>query len=365
VSVQPISTARVRPGSAAAAGPPVAAKAPEQVQPGASLSTPVSRLVLAEAAGYTAGQQDAQAALVASVLAVWATLNAKQALASWASGIGTRIYVLLSLLQELGARDANSYVRRVLTLQGLNYTGPDIDPLNFAGLASDGRDLESLLAGAVVTLRRTQEGGGSDALARERGANWLRMVVATQAADAARAAASVSMTVAAPVDQDGKAVQLGWVRVLTPPSCGRCVVLAGKFFRWDAAFERHPNCDCRQVPASESTGDDILADPMLYFNSLTEAEQDRYFGKANAQAIRDGAAIDRVVNIGRRGGLYTADDGRRYTYELARKNGFYGYRKDKVRRPTPWQIYQDANGDQAQAIEALRRFGYITGGPAR
>jgi hypothetical protein len=113
------------------------------------------------------------------------------------------------------------------------------------------------------------------------------------------------------------------------------------------------------VPAPETLGRDITTDPDLYFQALTEAEQNKAFGKANAQAIRDGAEISKVVNVRRNGGLYTADDGRRYTYEGTRKGGFTGNRADRVRRPTPWQIYKDAEGDQERAIALLKRFRYI------
>jgi hypothetical protein len=629
-------------------------------------------LLQAGAAEYTGLQQAATAAVLASVLAAWATLDAGRAIASWEAGIGERIYVLISMAQELFARDANSYVRRSLGLMGLTYRGGDVVPLNFAGIASDGRDLESLLAGAVVNLRQSQRAGESEARARERGANFLRLAGQTQVADAARAAEGVSITASEPTDRTGKKVEVGWIRVLNPPSCSRCVLLAGRFYRWNEGFERHPNCfpagtvvsgpkidaatrrwfegelvtirtasgqeisvtgnhpvltdggwlparllqpgdhvvrsfgarsafleipghqqvpsriedvfgalsmtssvlqvpsttedfhgdgsggevdvvaadgllgdgrqplggqaleelslplraegpdcfstqcgseqglvglagpqsrdmgsgglggslfgrhlpgahqasirvaanlyavpeqaraqgvptdvvfatervlalasrilrrdfgnrqdevaarwdapagsfsvetcdgyasqgkdlllrlagqvaldrvvekvsrqwsghvynltssegwmssngiifsncDCRHVPATEAVANPLLTDPMLYFNSLTPAEQDRYFGAGPAQAIRDGAAVDRTVNAtGRaRNSVYTADDGKRYTKELAR---------DGVRRPTPDQIYKDANGDKAAAITALKKFGYVAGGSRR
>jgi hypothetical protein len=124
------------------------------------------------------------------------------------------------------------------------------------------------------------------------------------------------------------------------------------------------NCDCIHLPVSEAAANDVLTDPMVYFNSLTPAEQDRYFGGPQAQAIRDGAAIDRVINAQRGGATYIADGGR-YTMELARKNGGYGYRSEQSRRPTPYQIYQEANGSKTKAIALLRQVGYVTAGPAR
>lgn len=333
------------------------------VEPGTPTGqTQQARNVLAASAQYQAEQSAAIGEMVAAILAVWALIKAKDVLGSWSAGLGERIYVLLSTLQELIARDSNSYTRDVLALQDLEYNGPDIDPLNFAGIASDGRGLESLLAGSVVTVRQLQRGGLDDAEALRRGASFLETVARTQASDAGRAAESVSLVASQPTNQAGRRVEVGWVRVLTPPSCGRCTILAGKFYRWNDGFERHPNCDCRHVTVTEAMAEKINSDPRLYFDSLTEEEQDYYFGPAVAQAIRDGADIERTVNAATRpGAMYTADDGKRYTRELARRNGFYGYRADAVRRPTPWQIYRDAKGSKEKAIAALIRFGYILG----
>jgi hypothetical protein len=318
--------------------------------------TASAQQTLATAYAYSAQQQQAQAELVATALAVWATLDMKNAVESWVAGVGQKIYVLLSILQQLMANDANAYVRRVLAGQGVPYTGPMINPGNFSGIASDGRDLESLLAGAVVQVRKVQHEGLSDEEAARRGANWLRMTLMTQTSDQARAAESVSLTVANPE------VTVGWVRMLTPPSCGRCAVLAGRFYKWSDGFERHPMCDCRHIPCTVAGSDDLTTDPMVYFNSLSTQQQDDLFGKAQAQAIRDGADISQVVNASARpGAMFTADNGRRYTREGATKRGLFGQTgpKGRVLRPTPLQIYRDAKGDKDVAIEMLRRFRYV------
>lgn len=303
---------------------------------------------------YVAQQQAATAEMVAGALAAWGLLEMADPVGSWVAGIGQRIYVMLSVLQELMANDANGYVRRVLAMQGLQYTGPMINPRNFAGIASDGRDLESLLAGAVVHVRRAQREGESDADAASRGANFLRMALRTQAADQARAAESVSLT--------ASGTQAGWIRLLTPPSCGRCAVLAGRFYRWSDGFERHPMCDCRHVPVTRDVSDDLTTDPYAYFNSLSTEQQDRLFGKAQAQAIRDGADINQVVNASARpGAMFTADGGKRYTREGTTRRGAFGQTRaaGRVLRPTPLQIYRDAKGDREVALEMLRRFRYL------
>lgn len=341
----------------------------------ARASTATSALLLAEAAEYQGQQIAGRVEAQTAILATYATLQTKDALASWTAGIGERLYVLLSVLQELLATDAIAYVYRILALQGLRPTGPRPNPLAFAGIATDGRDLESLLAGAVVKVRQAQRAGESDAEARRRGENYLRLVVATQAADTARAAESVALTTSEPVvdqripqpaerrrpvSRETRPVEMGWIRMLNPPSCGRCAVLAGRWYRWSDGFERHEMCDCRHIPVTENLAGDLTTDVDLYFASLSEEEQNYYFGKAVAQAIRDGADISQVVNAATRpDAMYTADRGRRYTTEGTTRQGWYGRRRDQVRRPTPWQIYSDAAGDREAAVEELRRFGYI------
>lgn len=324
--------------------------------------TALSQEILARAYTYSAGQQQAQAEMVAAAILVWASIDMKNPVGSWVAGIGRRIYVLLSLLQELAANDAYRYVRDVQVLQGLDPGGPRPNPRNFAGIASDGRDLESLLVGAVVRLRAAQDQGKSDGEARRAGEMWLRMILATQASDQARAAESVSIAASEPT-RDGRKTTVGWIRLLTPPSCGRCVVLAGKFYRWNAGFQRHPMCDCRHLPVTVAAAEGLLTDPYVYFNALSREDQDRLFGKGPAQAIRDGADINQVVNASRKGSMFTADGGRRYTREGTTRRGLAGKRAGKVLRPTPYQIYRDADGDRAKALAALYRFGYLLSPP--
>ena len=48
---------------------------------------------------------------------------------------------------------------------------------------------------------------------------------------------------------DGRGPDLAELRrVLVPPSCKRCVVLAGRIYRDLEGFKRHPKCDCQHWP---------------------------------------------------------------------------------------------------------------------
>jgi hypothetical protein len=133
--------------------------------------------------------------------------------------------------------------------------------------------------------------------------------------------------------------------MLSPPSCSRCVILAGRFYAVNAGFARHPRCDCVHIPVAESLHSEVTS-PRAYFDNLDPAEQDKTFTRAGAQAIRDGADPAQVVNARR--GMQTAADGRLYTTEAA------------GRRPRlmPEQIYADA-ANREDAIRLLKRFGYL------
>ncbi len=136
----------------------------------------------------------------------------------------------------------------------------------------------------------------------------------------------------------------GYVRMLTPPSCSRCVILAGKRYLWNAGFQRHPRCDCIHIPASEAIAGDLTVDPYAYFRGLSPAEQDRAFGEIEAQAIRDGGDIYRVVNFGR-SGLGTAAGNRRYGTPFKR---------------TLEDIYS-RDPDRKFVVSNLQHHGWITG----
>ena len=227
-----------------------------------------------------------------------------------------------------------------------------VDPDAFAGLAADGRSLDTLLRGPAITTRTLIAGGMEPAEALAAGGRQLSMMVLTEIADAGRGAAGVQIA-ARP--------RTGYVRMLNPPSCSRCVVLAGRFYRWNQGFLRHPRCDCKHVPTmvtdqAEAFAEGLIDDPYEAFNRMSEAEQNRVFTNAGAQAIRDGADMYQVVNA-RRGMKYRGA----FTTEGTSKHGWAGQilRKGQ-RRMTPETIYR-LNPNREQAVEALRAQGYITG----
>ena len=234
------------------------------------------------------------------------------------------------------------------------WAAPDglVDVDAFAGAAGDGRKLEKLLNVPARTTRRLMGQGMDAAQALEAGERQLTMMVLTEIADAGRGAAGVQIA-ARP--------RTGYVRMLNMPSCSRCVVLAGRFYRWNQGFLRHPRCDCTHVPTmvtdqAEAFAHGLIDDPYEAFKQMSEAEQNRVFAKAGAQAIRDGADIFQVVNARRHMAYRGA-----FTNEGITRFGWAGQLLRRgQRRPTPETIYR-LNPNREQAVEALRTYGYITG----
>lgn len=330
-------------------------------------------------------------AVVADARRLWRQVDVAD-LDGWFRQYGPRLVVMLAAAQLAAARAADGYVTDTLEAQGI-----DPDPLGhvaaaaFSGLASDGRTLDGLLLSPVLTVKEAIGQGARPRLAVARGWAHLDMILSTQVADAGRTADGAALAARPRVG--------GYVRMLQGKSCSRCVILAGRWYRWNAGFDRHPRCDCIHIPAAEDQAGDLRTDPRQYFDSLTEAEQDRAFTKAGAQAIRDGADMNQVVNA-RRGarGLNTAAgrrtreearalrDGRDrgsmqtervygrdafITTEGTTSRGIAGrrladlqkidgqrYRRSRTPRLMPEQIYRDATSRE-DAIRLLRRFGYI------
>ena len=257
---------------------------------------------------------------------------------------------VVAAYQLAAAVDAARSVPAMLDEQGIpDETVARVETTRLTGVASDGRPLDTLFEQADNDYA-------------------FGLMVATQLQDVARVAQSLAITTRPNVD--------GYVRMLNPPSCSRCAVLAGKFYRWNAGFERHPGCDCRHIPSSEALSGDLTTDPQAYFESLSEPEQNRIFTNAGAEAIRDGADIGRVVNARR--GMSTAARGtsgrRMLVSEEVGGRQVFVTRESTTRRGAasrtrtgrnmsarlmPESIYEVAD-DREDALRMLRLHGYIT-----
>jgi hypothetical protein len=311
----------------------------------------------------------------------WKQLTGRDLTGAWMSGTGQRMVALVTGGQLASATGAGEYVSRSMTVQGAPGGPPEltVNAAAFAGLAADGRPLESLLYEPVIHTKQAIGEGLELDEALGRGLADLLRIVGTEVPDAGRQATGAGIA----ADKRCR----GYVRVLNPPSCARCVVLAGKEYGWNAGFQRHPHCDCVHQPMASYRRGNPSMDPAEYFRSLDRAEQNRAFGAAGARAIRDGADINQVVNA-RRGvstvGSWVRDgvthrgriaDSSRIggrprlttTTEGMTKRGLARRRLREVEaagrapagaRLTPEAIYELAS-DRDDAIRLLYRYGYL------
>lgn len=296
--------------------------------------------------------RDQEARALAVATRHWHKLGPNWIGEAWRERIPT-VTAAITTAQRTAA--ASALVSGALALgQQDQWADPDglVNPDTFAGLAADGRSLDTLLRGPAITARTLIADGMEPAQALAAGGRQLSMMVLTEIADAGRGAAGVQIA-ARP--------RTGYVRMLNPPSCSRCVILAGSFYRWNQGFLRHPRCDCTHVPTmvtdqAEAFTRGLIDDPYEAFDRMSEAEQNRVFTNAGARAIRDGADMNQVVNA-RRGMRYRGA----FTSEGTSRHGWAGQilRKGQ-RRMTPETIYR-LNPNREQAVEALRAQGYITG----
>lgn len=253
-------------------------------------------------------EQRAAALGVAAARRVWRGMSFGDLTGSWVALVA-RMVASVSAAQFVAVRIADSYASDALLEQGLTDDPVgDVAASELVGLAGDGRDLDTLLYGAVVTTKEAVAGGADEAQAMLAGRSALDLLTATAVQDAGRAAEQVAMA--------SRRVTT-YVRMVNLPACSRCVILAGSVYRTSQAFLRHPKCDCRNIPSSEDVAGDLTTNPRAYFKSLSRAEQDRTFTAAGAESIRLGADMAQVVNA-RRGAAGLTPAGARLTQAEAR-----------------------------------------------
>jgi hypothetical protein len=275
----------------------------------------------------------------------WRRVSPADLSGSWVRSIAG-LQPALEEVQFQAAVIGAGYGASTLAAQG-TYAAPKtfVDPSGFVGSAPDGRSLSGLLYSPVTQVKASIAAGVDPARALLVGRGLLDRNVQTMVADTGRAAASVDIA-----SRPG----VGYVRMLNPPSCPRCVVLAGKFFRWNTGFQRHPRCDCRHIPSKENIAGDVTTDPYEYFHSLSKIDQDKWFTPSGAQAIRDGSDIFQVVNS-RRG----LQPGGLVTKEGTSRAGNFG--RGRPPRLTPEGIYSQGL-PRDETLRLLERNGYILPG---
>lgn len=156
-------------------------------------------------------------------------------------------------------------------------------------------------------------------------------LVATLVNDAGRTAAAVDIARRPEI--------AGHIRSLNLPSCSRCVVLAGRVYRYSEGFQRHPLCDCLMTPTTIAAGKDLVTDP----GEALAKGQVRGLSKGDLEAIENGADLGKVVNVRRKGAGLTVGS------SVITRGG----------RLTPQGVMKVAS-DRTEAIALLRKYGYLT-----
>lgn len=331
------------------------------------------------ARAHDRAQRLERGAAVSAALRQWQTIDGD--LDAEFLRIAPALIEISNTAQARVAERATAYVPQILDATGQGTkTAPafEIEPSRWVGTAGDGRHTETLLYGALIDAKEAISRGASYESAKRSGGEWLSRALGTLLSDTARGAVGAGMY-ARPVG--------GYVRMLTPPSCGRCVILAGKWFRKNAGFERHPGCDCIHIPASENLGGDMTTDPIEYLSGLSDDELVKVLGsKANARTWAEFGqdnprqTLNQLVNAYRKsGGIRTAQlYGRtvKYTTEGITLRGVASAQMRRVRalsaaakeggryrqvtapRLMPESIFQIAT-DKAHAERLLRDHGWL------
>lgn len=284
-------------------------------------------------------------AMVAVRLAeLWAGVDRDNISGSWAERLPDAV-ATMTAGQEILASDSAGYVNSTMIAQSITPEGPMLIPSAFAGVAASGMELTALLSFPAFTALQGLRGGATIERSMGAGLNQLLLMGQTESADSHRVADGVTIA--------SRKVSMGYVRMVEPGACSRCIILAGMFYRWNDGFNRHPGCNCRHIPASENVADNLTTDPYKLFYSLSEEEQNKRFSKAGAQTIRDGGDIYQAVNYRR--GMNVAG---MKTTEGTTSRGNFG----KKIRLTPEAIYELNGTNRAAAIVDLQKYGYILPG---
>lgn len=302
---------------------------------------------------------------------------------TWRDIVGPQVVKVIDSGQAAAAAASSDYVAAALAEFDMPTVAPStFNPDAFVGFTGGGIDTLTATYQAVIEAAGAQyEADLNTDQALEAGERFITELAASIMADTMRAAEEVAMVQRPWVD--------GYVRIVEPGACSRCIVLAGKFFLFNEGFLRHPRCRCNHAPAPSDPDrrNDLIAaeSPERIFDSLSEAEQDKVFTAAGAQAIRNGADIQRVVSARR--GMSTVGqsrtqrrliNGEEFTVNVTRRQQVRTgpgdtfvttagtSRRGRVRGQTarirlmPESILEIAAGDRQELLRLLRVHGYIT-----
>lgn len=261
---------------------------------------------LADARLYYADTSRLNRQAAALVLRLWRSIDRGDISRSWLALLPDVIAVVVAA-QTVAAELADPYLDKVLADSG----GRPVAADGFVGQMGGEVPLGQMLYHPVIDAKARIASGTSAGSALRLAESPLTMYARTAVADAGRLSTAAGM--------GARPHARGYYRMLSPPSCKRCAIQAGKFFRYNQGFKRHPKCDCVHIPVQE-------ADDSLLFDARKAIEAGKVTGlsKADTRAIVEfGADPSQVVNASR--GMYTAG-GRKFTTTGTTRRGIAGAR---------------------------------------
>lgn len=325
-------------------------------------------------------------AVASQAMGTWRNINPSNLDAEW-DALAPQLVSQVSAAQRTAANQAVSYSDAIDDSYRYDAPTTNLNVDAFANVMGDGREVAPALYGAITNTKTWIGAGVPVQTAFERGANFLA-IVAQEAVQAIGRGADLSMM--------GGKKYTRYIRVCSGSACSRCAILEG-IYSAEEAFKRHVCCQCTTIPVEVDGKPSKAAtrefNPQAFFDSLSEAEQNKRFTVAGAAAIRAGADPVAVVNARR--GAYGIGYGNRTTLPSVSRNrltpltigrkldgtplrvyatvegttarGAYGksvassgrLQRTAVVRLMPEQIMRMAGGNADRARELLTRYGYI------
>lgn len=263
------------------------------------------------------------------------------------------------ILPRLAAYQLAAATESVQAMAEVAGTDPQVNPQAFAGVSSAGFPVSEPLVAAIdyvvpapVAPLPAPWWRGSDT---QQVQSVSARVIEGLVKDAGRGAFGAELVAS---DSHSR-----YVRVLTPPSCQRCAVLAGRIYRQRDPFNRHPTCDCQHWPVDswqDAHDAGLVSSPQEAF----EKGHIRDLTEAQRKAIDAGADINKVINANQ--GMYTSTSElfghrvRTTTYGTTKRSQWRKKNPSRMVRLTPESIYDIAK-DDADAVRLLGVYGYIPG----
>lgn len=189
-------------------------------------------MTLNSAEAHYQAKAEVVVAVARRVAADWARLSPGD-IGAWRDAVPS-VTRLVAAGQYSAAREAEGYVSAALAEQGASVAAEArVTASGFVGMANGPVPPADLLDLPRIQALSDIGDGMPPGLALAAAGKRLGTYAVSLVQDAGRQADSVAIF-ARP--------RVGWVRMVNPPCCSRCAILAGRWFKGNAGFQRHPRC---------------------------------------------------------------------------------------------------------------------------